>query len=360
MHSLIMYNRTAWNDYFSGITPNTYSSEYGATQTPSASSGGGVYVLNCLFNGCTSGSNGGALYCSTSVTYLLIESSSFFSCKTSSNGGAIYFSNSNDGQSVLDKVCGNDCYSTYTGGSYGQFAQIIVNNSLLSNNYVNYSSIIRCVPNNSDAHYTIYLVNGKICCQSVNSSLNRCYCHSGISLCPLKDSSYTTCSLSYSSFADNKASDYICIWFGTTGAKYEMKCCNILRNTQVSSSWGIIHTNGNMIIEDSCILENEATSIFYVDPPHTLTLSNCTVDKTTKAGGSFTIVSTVTKSFIHGLNHLSTQNCHSGYDSLGTLTAIPYVPHSTKKELCYCFTIKVYHYHSIISDFFSSVWLLTQ
>jgi hypothetical protein len=352
-----MYKRTAWNDYFSGITPNTYSSEYGSTQTPSASSGGGVYILNCLFNGCTSGSNGGALCCSSSVTYLLVESSSFFSCKTSSNGGAIYFENTNNGQCVLNKVCGNDCCSTYSGSSYGQFARITVNNSASSKNYVNYSTISRCINDKSCTYHTIQLSSGKICCPSINSSLNRCYDRSGISFKPLKDSSYVTCSLSCSTFADNKASGYICVWFGTNNAENEMKYCNILRNTQVSTSWGIIHTNGNLIIEYSCIIENEATNVFYVDPSNTLTLSNCTVDKTTITG-SFTIVNTVTKSFIHGLNHLSTQKCHSGYDSIGTLTAVPYVPHSTKKELC--FTIKVYNYHSIISDFFSSIWLLTQ
>ena len=62
---------------------------------------------------------------------------------------------------------------------------------------------------------------------------------------------------------------------------------------------------------------------------------------------------TVTKSFIHGLNHISTQNCHAQYDSAGTLTAIPYVSHTTKKVIYYTFN----HCQARISDFFSLNWV---
>ena len=61
----------------------------------------------------------------TSVTYLLVESTSFFSCSTSSSsGGVINFSNSNNGQCVLNEVCGYDCCLTYTSGPHAQFAYI--------------------------------------------------------------------------------------------------------------------------------------------------------------------------------------------------------------------------------------------
>jgi hypothetical protein len=339
-----------WSDYFSG-NPTTIlgPGEYKTTQTYSVSN---VYILNCLFNGCTSGSKGGALSCGTSVTYLLVESSSFFSCKTSgSEGGAIYFDNTNNGQCVLHKVCGNDCYSTCSSYSFGQFARIYVCDGASNKNYANYSSISRCVNSNLYSYIPLRLQYGKIFCPSVNSSMNKCQYYSGIYCWPFVDSNSVTCSMSYSSLADNVASDYICICFGSN-AKYEIKYCNILRNSHTSTTYGIVSSWGNLMIEDSCILENIAKYIFYGGSSYTITLSSSTVDKTTN-NGYLTIQNTITKSFILGVNHMSTQNCNAEYDSAGTLTAIPYVSHQTKKSLCYTY----YYYQSRIIDFFSLTWI---
>jgi hypothetical protein len=320
----------SWNDYFSGTSiETTLSGERKTRRNPSVSS---VYVLNCLFNGCTSGSSGGALYC-TSVTSLLIESSSFFSCKTSSSHyGAICFSNSNS-QCVFYCVCGYDCCSIYTSGnSYYQFAYINVNNGASSNNYINYSSISRCVNEITNSRYILCLNNGKICCPSVNVSMNKCQRYSGITCYPFTDSNSFTFSFSYSSFVDNNAPGDICLLFNREGSKYEMRCCNILRNSQGTSSNGIIYAYGNTMIENSCILENTATYVFYLtSSSYSITLSKCTVDETTN-NRNLIIQNTITKSFIHGLNHISTQNCNAEHDSIGTLSAIPYVPSPTKKK----------------------------
>jgi hypothetical protein len=305
-----------WSDFFevSEPTPNKQQF-YTSRQTPSASS---VYILNCLFNGFTSGSDGGALYCNTSVTYLLVESSSFFSCKTSSNiGGAIYFVNTNNGQCVLHKVCGGDCCSIIASRSDGQFAYVSVKNDASSKNYVNYSSISRCVNDIYDSFHTLWLNYGKIYCPSVNISMNKCYRFTAFYCLPFSDSNSVTGSTSYSSFTDNIASDSICISFYRSGSNTEIKCCNVLRNMQgVPSEFGIFYTSGNLIIKDSCILYNSANYIFY----YTVTLSNCTIDKTT-CNRNLIIQSTATKSFIHTLNHISVQNCHLGYESTATLTS---------------------------------------
>jgi hypothetical protein len=235
---LHLYIRTAWNDYFSGTTPtNLPSQTYTSRPTPSGSN---VYVLNCLFKSITSGSTGGALCC-TSVTYLLVESTSFFSCKTSGGvGGAIYFSN-NGGQCVLYEVCGYDCSTPSNNGF--QFAYIGVNNAVSSKNYINYSSISRCVNEASGSWYILNLYNGNVCCPSVNISMNKCY--GQLIYCyPLSDSNSVTCSFSYSSFTDNIATSYTCIWLYKSGAKYEIKSCNILRNTQGTlNSEGTIYTS---------------------------------------------------------------------------------------------------------------------
>jgi hypothetical protein len=320
-----------WSDFFEVSEPTPSKQQlYTSTQTPSASS---VYILNCLFNGCTSGSNGGALSC-TSVTYLLVESTSFFSCKTSgSNGGAVYFSN-DGGQCVLHKVCGNDCNSGSSSNS--QFSYVGVKNDASSKNYINYSSIVRCVNMGSDSWNLIYHNNGRICFPSVNVSMNVCQYFTGIYCNSFVDSNYVTGSTSYSSYTDSKASTYICFSFARSSVKVEVKCCNILRNTQGSlDSWGLIYTRGNVNFKDSCILENNVNCIFYAFTG-SITLSNCTVDKTTSSG-SFYIQSTVSKSFILGLNHLSTRNCNSEYDSAGYLTPIIQSPSPSKKQI-YCNT----------------------
>jgi hypothetical protein len=325
----MMHERAAWDDYFTGSPTLLQTTEFTSRKNPSDAS---LYVLNCLFNTFTSGYTGGALYC-TSVTSFLIEFSSFFSCKTSSDGGAIYFTNGG-GQSVLYGVCGYDCCTTNS-IDY-QFAYIVVNNAISSKNCVNYSSIVRCVNENSS--YILYLYYGKNFCPSVNMSLNKCYYRSGICCCPSDDSNYAASSLTYSSFIDNHAAGHNCITFDTSGSKFEIKSCNIIRNTQGSlGSEGTIYTNGNLIIEDSCILENTATKTFHVSSSsYSITLSDCTVDSTSN-NGYLTIRNTVPKSFILGLNHMSTENCHSEYDSAGYLTPIIQTPSSSRKQkLCTC------------------------
>jgi hypothetical protein len=343
----ILHCRTAWNGYFPGTnsTAPLVPKEYNERQTLSDTN---VHVSNCLFSRCTSTSSGGALYCS-SVTRLLVESSSFISCKTSSSNGAIYFS---VGQCVLHGVCGNDCCSTKSGNF--QFASIRVKDDISSKNYVNYSSIARCINENSDTWSTLYLYHGKDYCPSINMSMNKCGYQSSISCYPFSDSSSTICLLSYSSFADNNATVYRCIHFDRSTSKYEMKCCNILRNTQINlNSHGTISLLGNLLLKDSCILENNAKYIFCSSSSSYLfTLTNCTVDKTTISHGSLTIQSTVTKSFIHALNHMFTDLCPAEYDSAGNIS--PNIPSSSKKVMCYC-TCRILFNRPHLKDFVSLI-----
>jgi hypothetical protein len=337
-----MHSRTAWDDYFTGNPTLFQSKEYGTTQTHSDTS---VYVSNCLFKSITSSSSGGALSCSSSVTYLLVESTSFFSCKTSSHSGAIYFYNTNNGQCALYEVCGYDCN---TASSSYHFAYIRVYNAISSKNYINYSSISRCV--NENSWYTLRIRSGKICFPSVNSSMNKYYGRSFYCQ-PLSDSNSVTCSLSYSSFTDNIASQHTCL-FINAGMKHEIKSCNILRNTQGTlDTEGTIYTVGYLTIEDSCILENKANRNFHQGSSYTITLSNCTVDLTSN-NGYLTIRNTVTKSFILALNHMSTQNCHSEYDSAGYLTPIIQTPSSSKKQI-HCYTGKKFLHQLPLSDVIS-------
>jgi hypothetical protein len=209
-----------------------------------------------------------------------------------------------------------------------------VNNGVSSKNYVNYSSISRCI--NTNRWHTMYLHSGKICFTSVNSSINKYYGRS-IFCYPFCDLNSVTCSLSYSSFADNIAAYYNCIFLYRSGAKYEIKSCNILRNVQGDlNSEGTIYTEGYLTIYDSCILENRANRNFQQgSSSYTITLTNCTVDSTSN-NGYLTTKNTVTKSFILALNYMSNLICHAEYDSAGTLT--PIIQHQSSKNHKYYFT----------------------
>jgi hypothetical protein len=223
---------------------------------------------------------------------------------------------------------------------------------ITSKNYINFSSISRCM--NENAWYLLLFSNGKNLCPTINMSNNRCK-GQFLLYYPLKYSNSITCSFSYSTFADNFATQYIYFILWTSGAEYEIKSCNILRNTQVAlNSYGTISALGNLKIVDSSILENVANYIFYQESSsYRITLSNCTVDKTTN-NGYLTTQNSVTKSFIRALNHMSTRNCYSEYDAAGYLTPIIQTPSSSKKRI-YCYTGQKYrlqlHDEDIISLF---------
>jgi hypothetical protein len=346
-----LYVRTTWNDYFSGTTPtNLPSQTYTSKQTPLSMC---VHVSKCFFGSITSTGHGGALYCSSSVTYLLVESTFFFSCKTSGgHGGAIYFNNQNNGQCVLYEVCGYDCCTT--DGYNIDFVCIYVNNGVSSKNYINYSTISHCV--NTNTWHTLYLYNGKICCPSVNSSMNKNY--GGSNACyPFCDLNYVTCSFSYSSFTDNIATYYNCIYLCRAGVKFEIKNCNILRNTQGSlDKQGTIYTEGYLTIDDSCILENKANRNFHQGCSYTITLSNCTIDSTSN-NGYLTTKNTVTKSFILALNHMSNLICHAEYDSAGTLT--PFKQHQSSKKYYFTYVNCFSQYHQRIFFSLLSVFIFS-
>jgi hypothetical protein len=348
----LMYSKTAWDDYFSGTTITTTHISQTHTSRPTLS-GTNVYLLNCFFISITSTGSGGALYFYNSVSYLLVESTSFFSCKTSGgNGGAIYFQNTDIGQCVLHEVCGYDCCTT---DSYSRlFVCILVKNDILSKNCINYSSISRCV--NVNAWCTLRLDNGKICFQSVNVSNNKCKGESVICF-PFLDYNSDTLSFSYSSFADNSVTDYALFLLWSSSAKYEIKSCNILRNSQVTvNSRGTFSTQGNLKIEDSCILENNATPIFYtISSSYRITLSNCTVDSTSN-NGYLIIQNTATKSFILALNHMSNLLCHSEYDVVGYLT--PITPPPPSKKQIHCYTGQKYRLHLRDEDIVSLISIL--
>jgi hypothetical protein len=84
---------------------------------------------------------------------------------------------------------------------------------------MNYSSITRCVNENSGSYHTFRFYRGKIYFPAVNSSMNKCQYYPGFYSSQHSDSNSVTCSVSFSSFSDNNAFGYSCIYFNRDAAK---------------------------------------------------------------------------------------------------------------------------------------------
>lgn len=327
-----------WNDYFSVSSQQTESSKTYESRINISSTS--VYVLNCLFNKCVSNSYGGAL-ASSATEMLLIESSLFHSCSSSAiYGGAIYFENANNGQCILNIICSFNCTSTLmNSNSWGQFAYVIIKNQIGCKNYANYTSIVHTNSKNINSLNTLRLQYGTISVPSTNISGNECGKRPGILCSPVSSSELNSpCIIKYSSFVNNTASSCDCIYFENTGAKKEMRYCNVIRNSQILAAQGTIYSDGSLIIEESCILENNASHVFFQNSGSTysITISNCTTDAITKYSGGFIIDKTAGNSFINGLIHIETWNCHSSFDSVNGLTVHPIK--GSKKKRIICFT----------------------
>ena len=246
----------------------------------------------------------------------LAEATSFIDCTPSGSGGALYLSIT--GESVLSKICGFGCFST---SSSNLFDYIKVSNDASKRNEVLDSSVCRCVQTNYKE--MIQHNYGKVLFSDDNVSLNECDCYCAI------DSDYQNAEcnefgfmLVYSSIANNTASVYQCIRASSSSLKKQILSCNVLMNKQSSTEYGIIHSNGQLFINNSCILGNVGSKIIYVDTKNGV-VSNCTLDFTSSSVNGASITSQASSSFINGIKCLSSALCEAFYDSYGGLTVIP-------------------------------------
>jgi hypothetical protein len=346
MESKFNFLKTAFDDFYGPGNTNIKdykNTKYTGQITPTDQN---VYVHDCVFQSCSSSSDGGAISCGNTVYKLLVEQTSFISCKTSSsNGGAIYFNSQTNGECILSRICGFDCSSTYS-DSYGQFSNTYTKNDVAYKNYINDSSITRSSNWKKGSYETLRLQYGNILCPSTNLTNNMCYYYTAL-LCWLTKGtgspvSVTFC-ISYSSIINNTNSGgYGVFYHDNSVTSHCIDTCNIINNKQNISSYGAIIASGNLFIKDSCILgNNENDKVFYVSSSSSkITISNCTIDDDIftngRYAGSVTIIKTITKTFINALSHISTHLCDSYFDSYGTLSAKPNVPSQISRCLLSC------------------------
>ena len=103
-----------------------------------------IYICEAFFEDFYSNTNGGAisLTSTTEDTQILIESSSFYNTSASQSGGAIYMER--DGKFLMNKCCGNSCFSTseshFFSNAEGEIMNIAVTRNSEHINSILYSS----------------------------------------------------------------------------------------------------------------------------------------------------------------------------------------------------------------------------
>ena len=302
------------------VSPSSKNARIKTSQNFSSSTN--IYVFGCEFVECSSSSSaGGAIrVSSSSSTKMLVEKSTFYRCKTTGYySGAISFGT--EGNCVLSEICSFECCTT-TDHQF-QFAKIWCTNSKEYINRLNDSTISRSINDNSGTSFDPY--HGVVTLTNNNFSLNNCKFRPCCWLDPTEETTFTYC---YNTDSNNTAELWQITVFVNYNGGFEIKFCNIIKNEILNrtAEGGIIYTNRNLTIRDSCILENKATCILYEDSysryRYTITVSNCTLDEDfeLKKESYVTITNKAKSSFIHALNHLSTGNCEAKYDVVGSLT----------------------------------------
>jgi predicted outer membrane repeat protein len=345
MEAKFNFLKRTFDDVFGGgYNPKTYTTiGYHQTLAPTASY---VYVNDCVFSYCSSTTHGGAIYCSSSVYKLLVEQSTIISCRTSNQrgGGISFYNTESRAECVFSKVCGFNCSSTNSGSSWGQFADTYLNRDDANNkNQARDCSISHTSNEGTTPHYALCLEYGNILCTSVNLTNNECVHYSALACWSVVSSTSDTCYISYNSIVNNTANGgYSCILLGGYGSSQFINTCNILNNKQTSSNYGIIYSNANVFIKDSCIIgNNEGKCVFFISSTsYKITISNSTLDDdmftSVRYSGNVIVNKTIKKMFINALSHIITYKCDSYFDSFGTLKVNTNAPSKSSRLLMSC------------------------
>jgi hypothetical protein len=314
IHENIIVSNKAWSDFFTG-QPVIYD---GRGERLSGLTGY-VYVVDSNFEHLSSASKGGAIYYSSSGSSILLVEKTMFNNVSGSTGGSLYFGSG--GECVLSKICSIRSSST---GWY-MFSEVYASNSLVKN-YVVDSSVCLSTSNNV---ITLEHQYGNIIFNNNNISSNSCQNIPAFRLKPTENGNNAACSVKYSSITNNKATYWSCILFFNTNNFCLMEFCNILSNIQTDESYGVILSDGDLKISNSCILYNSPRAVEARNCR--ITLSNCTVDfNNVNISGTVIFTNNPNTNFVNILHHFESGLCVAQHYSL-----------PAKKKICSCRRINV-------------------
>ena len=305
-HVLATYShKREWSDYYGDSGSFSTSKERKITGTFSAENSN-QYITDCFFEGCTSSSNGGAVFLSYSSAKTLIEKTSFANCKSSGAGGSFYLIVD---ECIIYRICSYRCVSTKAVQGQNDYVSVSGDNK---RNHYKESSISYAINSLSSSQYIMYHLNGEAFFVTSNSSQNKCYF---TSILRFQSSS---CSLLFSSFTNNTASHNLGIELGASSEL--MKCCNAINNLQLQSFSGLLVSYKSIEVRDSCFLGNRIYHTFYI-ASGICTIISCTIEDSFTTYGTVEITKKASKSFINAIKLIETAYCDAKFDYYGTLTA---------------------------------------
>ena len=181
---------------------------------------------------------------------------------------------------------------------------------------------------NSSWGCSVHMYNGECIAKIQNISHNTCKFYSGI-----KYKSGSMCTITYSSFYNNTATQYSIIGIQLS-KEGTINITNIIYNTQNSLDNGIICSdNSEVEISGTCIFQNEpfTKTFFCFSSNDIITLINCTIDNfETNVNIIKDSLSPSPKSFFHMLKLMNTGKCYGTFDIVEGITFDPPTPEPTQ------------------------------
>lgn len=244
---------------------------------------------------------------------LEVEFCRFVECSSEANGGSIYVSS--DCNYLVYCVCSYRSRAK----SAGQFIYSNLGNTFQSQNYVHRSSICSTSESEYQGHESpIRCEYGNRECKSVNISNNYVTYHSAIYY--VNGDRNNKNNIEYCSINNNHASEWICLWFGTSGVSYRIDHCNIHHNGQPTSSvYGIIYSNEATVTLTNCCLEgNTGGKLFStLNSGAKLTVSDCYINQDVTQTGTVIVNPTVPEfsinldTLLDDCSHIVRVNCNT-------------------------------------------------
>ena len=318
--------RKDWDSFYTDGNPQGIV--YSNVQNQQRPTGNDIFVVNSFFNLFSVSAYGGCIRIDNSASDALIEETSFTQLSSSNYAVALYLYTVNI---VYNKICGYDIKTSVSNSEL--FDQVYVTDSFDNKDRINLSSIAYI--NAPSGYYSLSHGNGQIIMNSLNISNNKCTQRSAINCGSSKKSGEVTALFSYSTFVNNSAtSGYSCLYFyrGSSDYNYKMQSCNVISNKQTSNSYGLISSYSPITINNTCILNNEATLVIAVYNNFRMTLIDTFFDKENAKIGTIVVENGPATSFINALVMHETGKCIASFDSFGKLTA---ALSKQRKSICY-------------------------
>jgi len=214
-------------------------------------------IQDCVFFSIWCNTSGSVVYAKSIPGSLSIFSSTMINCTSVVSGGAVLYDCKENGNCIMEKVCGFSCWFSgnyVVGHERGQFAYILV--SMTRNNTINFVSFSKCADQKKDGVCSLALRQGITSTKNTNSSFN--YARYGSSFEWVLSNSSFICMCT---FSHNQATQYTSLKInhgvdtGLTG--HTIKCCNIVGNN--GPDFGVILFQGAGILNiDQCIFKGNS------------------------------------------------------------------------------------------------------